>query len=107
MYSTFSHNSLSSFTHPFIRGLRNGEKAPSKAISELQHESPSGSLLGGEGDGASGDDSFPACQLGKNKFVNFPLDNVFNISRCFMNLSFENAVLCCSTHPQHIASSRK
>lgn len=51
------------------RSLRNRAKAPSEALWELQHESETGALLGGEGDGSSGDDPLSACQLGKYKYT--------------------------------------
>lgn len=47
------------------RCIRNRAQAPSEALSKLQSEGETSPLLGGEGDGASGDDPLPARQLGK------------------------------------------
>lgn len=47
------------------RCIRNRAQAPSEALSKLQSEGETSPLLGGQGDGASGDDPLPARQLGK------------------------------------------
>lgn len=47
------------------RRVRNGAQAPREALPGLQSEGETGPLLGGEGDGASGDDPLPAGQLGE------------------------------------------
>lgn len=49
------------------RGLRSRAAATSEALSELQLESKTSPVLGGQGDGPSGDDPLSACQLGKFK----------------------------------------
>lgn len=47
------------------RCIRNRAQTPSEALSKLQSEGETSPLLGGQGDGASGDDPLPARQLGK------------------------------------------